>query len=179
MNLSPTDTLKIAGSLAGIAGCRFASFAYTSKETNETARHTVALGFDYMELVSKSLAKLIQKRKKLAGVDAIAADELIASFQATLNGTQTGYTKAEIYLPTTIRGLKVNTNDGSLQLFGLAMSKKIIIPGNPRKPVNSAPKTIAKNALRKDLPIGKFREFALDSGNLHTANIKGRTLTFA
>jgi hypothetical protein len=73
--------------------------------------------------------------------------------------------------------LKVNTVDNSLQLFGLVQSKTVITPG-VYKPVNSAAKTIAKNQIRKALPIGKFREFALDSGVIHGARVNGETLVF-
>lgn len=175
MNLIPAVDLIAA--LGSIQGCKFASLTYTAKESGEVARHNVLLGFNYRSSVEKSLSELEILRPSLSGVDAIAADELIESFRKTLNGTQDAYTKAETYADTAIRGLKVNTVDNSLQLFGLVQSKVVLVPGT-FKEVKSAPKTIAKNRLRKSLPIGKFREYALDPGAIHSARVNGETIEF-
>lgn len=175
MNLVPA--IQFIQSLGGIEGCRFASLTYTAKESGETARHTVLLGFNYRTCVEKSLLELEILRPSLSGIDAIAADELLESFRKTLAGTQDGYTKAETYADTAVKGLKVNTVDNSLQLFGLTQSKVVLVPGT-FKTVNSAPKTIAKNKLRKELAVGKFREYALDNGAIHGARINGETIEF-
>jgi hypothetical protein len=158
-------------------GAKFASLDYTSKDSGERARYTVILGFNYRNCVEKSLAELRETRKSLSGIDAIAADELLASFTATLDGTQENYTKADTYLDTDVPGIKVNSTDGTFQLFGLVHTKTVIEPGIHRV-VKSAEKTIRKNALRKALPVGKFREFALDVGHLATAKCKGETIEF-
>ena len=175
MNLVPAVNLIAA--IGGIRGCKFASLTYTAKESGEVARHTILLGFSYRKAVENSLLELEISRPNLTGIDAIAADELIASFKKTLDGTQDGYTKAETYADTAISGLKVNTNDNSLQLFGLTQSKVILVPGFHRV-VKSAEKTIAKNKLRKGLPVGKFREYALDAGVIHAARVNGEVIEF-
>lgn len=175
MNL--VSSIQFIAALGGIKGCRFASLTYTAKESGEVARHNVLLGFNYQTSVENSLIELEMMRPALTGVDAIAADELLTSFQKTLNGTQDGYTKSNCYADTAIKGLKVNTNDDSLQLFGLTQSKVVLVPGT-FKTVNSAPKTIAKNKLRKQLPVGKFREYAIDSGAIHGARMNGETIEF-
>lgn len=175
MNL--VSSIQFIQSLGGIQGCKFASLTYSSKESGEVARHNVLLGFNYKTSVENSLIELEMMRPTLTGVDAIAADELLTSFQKTLNGTQDGYTKSNCYADTAIKGLKVNTNDDSLQLFGLVQSKVIITPG-VHKVVKSAEKTIAKNKLRKQLPIGKFREYAIDSGAIHGARMNGECIEF-
>lgn len=169
--------VDMVAALGGIEGCRFASLTYTAKESGEVARHTVLLGFNYKTSVEKSLLELEILRPSLTGIDAIAADELLTSFKKTLDGTQDGYTKAETYKDTAVKGLKVNTVDNSLQLFGLTQTKVVLVPGK-FKPVNSSPKTIAKNKIRKELPVGKFREYALDNGAIHTAKINGETIEF-
>jgi hypothetical protein len=172
---------KIAAS-AGLA--RFASFVYTSVSTGEVARYTLQLGFDYRKCLEKSRLALEIDSPALAGIEAQAAAELIESIDASLAGTQTGYTKAETYVDAldstgkAVPGLKRNINDGSLQVFGLLHSKVQIAPPTiERKEVKSRPLTIAKNKIRKDLPIGKFREFALE--NLTTAKMNGETLELA
>ena len=175
MNLVPA--IQLIQSLGGIQGCKFASLTYTAKESGEVARHNVLLGFNYKTSVEKSLLELEILRPSLSGIDAIAADELLESFKKTLDGTQDSYTKAETYTDTAIKGLKVNTVDNSLQLFGLTQSKVVLTPGT-YKVVKSAKKTIAKNKIRKELPIGKFREYALDTGAIHGARINGETIEF-
>lgn len=172
---------KIAAS-AGLA--RFASFVYTSVSTGEVARYTLQLGFDYRKCLEKSRLALEIDSPALTGIEAQAAAELMASIDASLAGTQEGYTKADTYVDArdstgkVVPGLKKNVNDGSLQIFGLLHSKVQIAPPTiERKEVKSRPLTIAKNKLRKDLPIGKFREFALE--NLSVARINGDTLELA
>jgi len=175
LNLVPA--VQLIAAIGGIEGCRFASLTYTAKESGETARHTVLLGFNYRTAVEKSLLELEISFPSLSGIEAVAAEELIESFRKTLNGTQDAYTKADIYADTAVPGLKVNTNDNSLQLFGLVQSKVVLVPG-VHKVVKSADKTIAKNKLRKSLPIGKFREYALDSGAIRTARVNGEVIEF-
>ena len=98
----------------------------------------------------------------------------------SLSGTQTKYTKKDIYEDykvdgKTVQGIKVNKNDGSLKIFGLVTSKvQITPPVAPYKETKSAPLTIEKNRITKTLPIGRFREFALN--NLIVAKIDGETL---
>ena len=176
-NLNLVPAVQLIAALGGIHGCKFASLTYTAKESGEVARHTVLLGFNYRTAVENSLAELEIRRPNLSGIDAIAADELLLSFRKTLNGTQDGYTKAETYADTAVKGLKVNTVDNSLQLFGLTQSKVVLVPGT-FKTVNSSLKTIAKNELRKSLPIGKFREYALDNGAIHAARVNGEVIEF-
>lgn len=170
--------IHLISALGGIESCQFASLTYTAKESGEVARHNILLGFNYRTCLEKSLAELEIVRPFLKDIDAIAADELLESFRKSLAGKQDAYTKAETYVATSIRGLKVNTVDNSLQLFGLVQSKTVIVPG-VHKTVNSAPKTIAKNAIRKLLPVGKFREYALDPETIHGARVNGQTIEFA
>jgi hypothetical protein len=120
----------------------------------------------------------------LNGLDKQAADELLNSFVASLNGTQENYTKQDIYVDVsdssgkTVQGIKRNINDNSIQIFGLLHSKVQISPPTIEdKPVKSRPLTIAKNKLRKNLPVGKFREFALEY--LNVVKLNGETLELA
>lgn len=174
--------MKILDSIAAQAGlARFASFTYTTKTTGETARYTLQLGFSYRNVLQRSLLQLEIESQIMTGIDKEAADELIKSFKASLEGTQNKYTKKDIYKTytdengKTIQGLKVNQNDGTLKVYGLVHSKiQIDPPTKDRKPIDSAPLTIAKNKLRRNLPIGKFCEF--DLGSLSVAKIDGETL---
>ena len=53
-------------------------------------------------------------------------------------------------------------------------SKTVIKEGEPKKAVNSAPLTIAKDELRKLLKTNKYTQFALEMGN--TLKLNGETL---
>ena len=169
-------------SQAGLA--RFASFTYQSKSTGEVARYTIQLGFSYKNCLEKSKLALEIESAALTGLDKQAAEELLNSFAASLNGTQENYTKEHVYEDVTdssgktVQGIKKNINDNTLQIFGLLHSKVQISPPTIEdKPVKSRPLTIAKNKLRKSLPVGKFREFALE--NLNVVKLNGETLELA
>jgi len=47
------------------------------------------------------------------------------------------------------------------------------------KTVKSAPLTLAKDAMRRKLPVGKFREYSIQPQALETAKINGETLELA
>lgn len=172
--------------VAKINGNRFASLTYTAKGTGEVARHTVQLGFSYHNAVEKSLAMLDTLTADGCGV----ADETIfaqgvekvrASLQATLDAHAQGeqnpaYTKADVYAPL-FNGLNVSKTDGSFKLFGLTVAKTVLVSG-VHKVVKSAPLTVAGNKIRKALPIGAFREFAIDENTLALAKINGATIEF-
>ena len=170
--------LDLIASQAGLA--RFASFTYCSTSTGEVARYTLQLGFSYRNVLQKSIMELEVDKQIMSDLPRQAADEILASLNASLSGTQTKYTKKDIYEDykvdgKTVQGLKINKNDSSLKIFGLITSKvQITPPVTPYKKHNSAPLTIQKNLITKDLAIGRFREFALD--NLVVAKLNGETL---
>ena len=173
--------MKIIDLIASQAGlARFASFTYCSRSTGEVARYTLQLGFSYRNILHKSIIDLEVERQIMTDLPRQAADEILASLNASLAGTQSKYTKKDIYEDykvdgKTIQGIKVNKNDGSLKIFGLVISKVQISPEvTPHKKYNSAPLTVEKNRITKMLPIGRFREFALD--NLAIAKLNGETL---
>lgn len=172
-----TEMSSLLQKLKDNKGAKFASLVYTNNQ-GETSRYTILIGFSYRNAVEKSLATLSEQAEKmLAGsIEYIAASELIQSFQNTLNGEQKAYTKAHIYEDTDIQGVKRNTNDNSLKLFGLVVDKKVISEGEPKKPVKSSEKTIAKNKLSRELPVGKFSEFKLSPESLARMALNGDTI---
>jgi len=163
------------------AGTSFASIVYRSKGDSSLARYTIILGHSYSNLLKKSKNELQAKLdlNEFQGTDFLAAQEVLASLNKSLAAHAKGeqnsdYTKKDQYVSL---GNGVNLNeDGTIQLFGLIQSKVELQAGTPRKKVNSSAKTIAKNKIRKDLPVGRFREFALDSGNIQTLKCSGNTL---
>jgi len=158
-------------------GARFASFTYQAKGTGEVAQHTVALGVSIENAYRRDLALLKAKLPRLAGVEREACEELIASFTESLEkgaGNNSNYTCADVYAPV-CKGVKVHKETGALHVSGFSIAKNVISPG-VHKTVKSSAKTIAKNALRRGMKSGKFRQFAFES--LQSARIDGKTLVF-
>ncbi len=174
---------NIAKQLATIEGTQFASFTYLSKKAGELARHTLILGFSYHNLVEKSVTEL----EVLAAANAEtwtplqkqAADNVMASLTKTLAAHAAGeqnedYTKRDQYVHIG-NGLNLNTVDNTLQLFGLAHNKVVLVEG-VYPVVNSRPLTIAQNEIKSQLSISRMREFALDLSQVASARINGNTL---
>lgn len=177
---------ELHNTLETMSGARFVSLTYTAKESGEQARHTLIHGANYKTLIEKSLLALELQEKELKNLAAEkvkskesaeqAFNELVESFKATLNGTQENYTKAGMYV-TLSSGLKLNLNDNTLEIHGLAHNKIVLVPGVYPK-VNSRLKTIAKQTIRAELPVSKYRSFALDSGNIHAVRLQGEEIVF-
>lgn len=187
MEINENIIAEITKRITALKGARLASLTYLSKKAGELARYTANFGFSYHQVVEKSkleLGLLLEEDSRKATTDATkwnadyrqAAAELMASFDKTLAAHARGeqnddYTKKGQYIPLG-NGASLNTTDNSIQLFGLVLTKMTIIEGvYPH--VNSSAKTIAKNKIRKMLPIGNFREFALDNSQVAQMKVNG------
>jgi len=174
--------MRVLEKIAAQAGlARFASFTYVSKSTGEVAKYTVQLGFNYRNLLQKSIDQLEIDCQIMPDLQKQAAEEVLKSLRSSLDGTQNKYTKKDIYEPfkdssgKTIHGIKINKNDNSLKIFGLISNKtQITPPTTESKPRQSSLLVLEKEKIRKTLPVGRFREFALD--NLLTARLDGEML---
>lgn len=169
--------LQLIGNIAqnALTGARFASLTYTAKGSGEKARHTVALGVSLEKAYKRDIAILRGKRPQLTGVMAQACDELIASLEKSLAvgiGNNPAYTCADVYSPV-CAGVKVHKESGEVHVYGFSVAKKVLAPG-VFKAVNSSEKTKAKDALRRTLKSGKFRQFNLTE--LASARVNGKTL---
>lgn len=179
------NVLAVIRQVAAINGNRFASLVYRSKESGELARHTILIGFSYHNSIVESLKQLRAMTFEAGSIEAQAQAELIASFEKTLaahaDGKQNAdYTKGAVYDDVSldgvpVSGIRYNSNDGSFKLFGLSI-KKDVLENGVFKTVKSAPLTLAKNKLRRELPVGKFREYAIEAGALAGAKMNGETL---
>jgi len=177
---TPENTVEMLKNLLK-AGPGFASFTYRSKGDGSTARYTLNLGFKYITLLERSIQELRAKMdlNEFSGDELLAAKEVMASLEKSLeahkNGTQSeDYTRKGLMTPIG-NGVSIN-HDNSIQVFGLVQSKKILIEGAPKKEVKSKPMTILKNRIKKDLPISKFREFALDKETIMAIRVNGDTI---
>lgn len=175
-----TSLLKM---LDGVTGVRFASLTYRTKATSEVARYVVLLGASLTNAYKGDLEKVEAALPTLTDpLDIQAANEMIASFRQSLDkgfGKNDAYTLKDVYAPTGIDGVFVNTNDDTLHLRNVfVVSKAVIAAGTPRKPVNSKPLTIAKDKLKRSLGLrsNKLRQFVLD--NVSIAKVNGDTIIF-
>ncbi len=154
-------------------GARFASILYTAKGSGEIARHVVCLGVSVERAYRRDIAILTAKRPALVGVALQACDELIASLRESLTvgiGNNSAYTCKDVYL-NLATGIKAHAESGELYVTGFTVGKTVLSAGI-HKVVKSSPKTLAKNALRKGLKSGKFRQFALDAATVIRADGK-------
>lgn len=173
---------QITKAISQIKGCQFAALTYLSKSAGEVARYTVNLGFSYHNAVLKSVTELEILMNEISDKTSLeyqAAVEVMESLKKTLTahaeGTQNDdYTKKGQYIPIA-NGLNLNTTDNTIQLFGLLKSKVTLKEG-VHKEVKSKPLTLAKNKIRKQLTISKFREFALDTTNVGSVRVNGDTI---
>jgi hypothetical protein len=176
---------EIAKAIAQIQGAQFLSFTYLSKGAGELARHTLIAGFNYHTLVEKSVKEL----ETIIALEAAgwselqkqAANEVLASLNKTLAAHARGeqnedYTKRGQYIPVG-NGMNLNTADNTLQFFGLAHQKAVLVPGVYPN-VKSRPLTLAKNEIRDRLSVAKFREFAVDLENVASVRVAGNTIEF-
>ena len=168
--------LDSINSLAGKA--QFVSLTYTNAQ-KEKARYTIILNGNYRGVLEKSLLELNIQLPNLKEIEKEACEALIASLHKSIAANAAGevsedYTKKDLYIPSGVSGVKINSNDNSLELSGLLHSKVVLEPGEPRKPVRSAPLTVAKNQLRRQTAQGKFRTFCLE--NIQSARMNGSTL---
>ncbi len=176
---------EIAKAIAQIQGAQFLSFTYLSKGAGELARHTLIAGFNYHTLVEKSVKELetiiALEAAGWSELQKTAANEVLASLRKTLEAHARGeqnedYTKRGQYIPVG-NGMNLNTSDNTLQFFGLAHQKAVLVPGVYPK-VNSRPLTLAKNEIRDRLSVAKFREFAVDLENVASVRVAGNTIEF-
>lgn len=158
----------------------FIGITYTAKGTGETARHVLNLGVSYHNAVAKAIHELsCIDRKTLSGLEIEALDNVLGSYQNTLDKAAIGekndaYTKADVYIDI-CPGLKMNKNDFTFELHAMSVSKKVLVEG-VHKTVASRPLTIAQNKLKKGLAVDKYRSFKLSLEHLESIRIGGNEL---
>lgn len=171
-----TDFDRFVKMIDGGLACRFVSLLYRASGTGELARHTILLNVKREKCLEKDLEILNKLRPTLSGVDLQACDELIKSIQASLSGDNPEYTKKGYYSNHGERANVVVGAQGQVAIRGYTVRKEVIEPGE-YKSVKSAPKTIAKNKLRKQLRNTKIREFVVKPETFLSARHNGNTIS--
>jgi len=180
---------NIINSLSGINGVRYIGLVYTNQK-QETSRYVVNFGVSVEECKKRDFKKLQNTNPKTLGseypkigaeVFNVALDELLASSKQNLSEkkedrTTQSQSQTDAFI-TIFNGIRLKNggkNDGKLQVFGLRQSKKVLVEGEPYKPVNSSTKTIAKNVIRKNLT--KYVSMYMDE--IDSIRVNGDVLEF-
>lgn len=152
----------------------FVSFVYENDYA--VTRYTVHLGVCLRGAYERALKEL-EANRNLYVNDAVqlqAIDELIASVKNSLDkgiGNNDAYTKKDKY-ERLAPNLKYDKDSGKIYLSGFVIGKTVLEHKKDRKPVNSAPKTIAKNVIRKrHTKLDKFRDFILDEKHFGSISV--------
>ena len=174
--LQVINTIKNAVSKS-ITGVSFVSIKdYTNKQ-GEVSNNLINVGIKYESAKAKDIEFLqslnINEHNFKSSFALIeeARHILIDAFKNPDVNRSNG--QIDAYTPI-FAGVKVHNETGVLYVYGYRESKTVLIQGEPKKAVKSAPLTIAKDELRKLLRTGKFTQYALEVGNTIKAN--GETL---
>lgn len=165
--MSPLSTADVIAKLGQCGSAKFASFVHVAKRNGEIARHTVILHADYGNTLKKSLAKVMEMQPSFTGVDALACAEIVASINKSLSCKAQGiknddYTCKDVYVhPLGLDGIRVHKETGEIYIDVLTQTKVVLKAGEEKPPVKSAEKTIAKKKISRELPLDKYRTFAL------------------
>lgn len=152
---------------------------YTSATSGEKADHTICFHMSYQHALEKSIAAL-EAVIPADDLEAQAKGELLASYGKSLDKVKSEplevvgdhYDRIVLDNGEHLRGVKVHRESGDLHIFGLAMAKKVLTPGT-YKEVKSRPLTIAKDKLRKGLPVERFRQFIVKPGTYEAIRVEG------
>lgn len=166
---------ELVACLDGNNAAKFATITYRAKTSGELARYTVIFNVNRTNALKRDLAFLKSHRPSLSGIDAMACDELIASITETLEtGSNSLYTKKGYYAAEGNGNVQVSIRDKAY-VRGYVIRKDVIEKGE-YKAVKSAPKTVAKNKLRKKLKNTRIREFIIDTENFVCARTDGKAI---
>ncbi len=165
---------------------------YHSEKSGEIANHNILTNISVMNAKEKDcntlqnctdndLTSISKSASKIIAFDIfkLALSEMKTSAVKNLSEniedrTAQSQAQTNAYIQLS-KAIKIHKDTGNIHVFGMAISKRVIVPGE-YKPVNSADKTLAKNAITKqlDLRAGKFRTFIL--GNIESVTLNGETL---
>lgn len=176
--------------MENLNGAKFITIkGYKSETSGELADHNILTNIsvmsakqkDFETLKSADLEVVTKKSAKSIALDVfkVALSEMLTSAEKNLSENKEDRTaqsqaQTEAYINLS-NAIKIHKETGNIHIFGMAMSKNVIVAGT-YKQVNSSDKTIAKKEITKSLELrgGKFRTFIL--GNVNEVKMNGETL---
>lgn len=157
---------EVVGALGKGKGAKFANITYRVKKNNELARYRIILGANTETLYLKDIKALEVLLPTLTdNLQIEAATAILNSRNLSVAvgiGNNPAFTCADTYTHVEgIPGCKIHKETGVLYVSGLVEEKTVLEAGEPMKPVNSKPLTIAKRKIEKTLPSGRFRQLII------------------
>jgi hypothetical protein len=176
-----TPTLDLLLSFSKSKGAKFIAVnGYVAKGSGELANHVVNLNVSYENAIAKDIEFLKALDVKTLNDKGLGKDLMEQARQALLGAfispnvaRSEGQKEAYTHI---CNGVKVHNKSGDIHIYAMAVSKKVLIAGT-YKVVDSAPLTIAKDIVRKELKSTKYRQFKLS--NMLAATVNGETFNFA
>lgn len=177
--------------MANLNGAKFISLNnYKSEKSGEIANHTILTNISVMNAKEKDFETLKtadvevlnkQSKKSIAlEIYKTALSEMLCSAEKNLSEnfedrTISSQAQTDAYIQIN-KAIKLHKETGNIHIFGMAINKTVIVEGEPKKPVKSADKTLAKNEITKALNLraGKFRTFIV--ANVEGVTFNGETL---
>lgn len=155
---------------------------YKSATSGEVADHQIVFHMSYQSALEKSIAAL-ETVVPADDLEAQAKGELLASYRKSLDKVKSEpmeivgdhYERVIDADGNHVKGCKVHRESGELHLFGLALRKTVLVPGT-YKEVKRRPLTIAKDKLRKGLPVERFRQFIIAPGSFEEMRVENLSL---
>ena len=170
-----SKSLAVLQQLGSLEGVKLAEITYRNKGDKTLAKHTFRLGASIEKMYQDDIATIQSMLPTLQGIEYDAAIEVMKSLQESLQvgiGNNSAYTCAGVYVHIEdAQSCDAHKETGALYVVGESLSREVIEAGEPKKPVKSAPLTIAKNKIRHALKSDKIRRFKLT--NVASASIYG------
>lgn len=159
-------------------GCKFVTFLYTSKGTGETSKYQINFGISNKAACEHDREALLAYVPQNA-LEETAKAELLESLTETIEeGVSRSYTQVDTY-DYIGKGIRQHKQTGEIYIDGFVQSKEVISPAtNPKKPVNSRPLTLAKNAIKKacDFKRNRFGSFILNPEHIGGVRVCGEVV---
>lgn len=160
----------------------FLSLMGYRNESSEVADYSIIFHISYENALRRSLMAL-EPIVPDGTLEAQAKQELMDGYQKSLDKMaatpveeiEDAYTRFTDEDGTYIKGIKLHTETNTLHLYGLVNAKRVIIPGQ-YKSSNKRPLTIAKDKLRRMVPVSLFRQFIIQPSRVDSISVEGLSL---
>jgi hypothetical protein len=151
-------------------------------ESSEIADFSISFHISYRSALEKSRA-ILQGLTLSNDLERQAQSELIMSFdkslqnieQTPIEDIEDGYQRFFNEEGGYIKGVRLHIATDTLHLYGLVISKKVLIPGN-YKTVSHKPLTVAKSKLKYLTPMSRFRQFKILPSQVDYIRVEKLTL---
>jgi hypothetical protein len=176
--IAPAQIVALIKGLASIEGVKFVAIKNYENANGEISNYVINCGADYGKAKEADL-KALENKEALEGVtfgsvSMYAEQARIALIEAIKKPSKGSVAQTEAYL-TVAPNVRLHLDSGRLFVFGFTIpNSKVVLVEGVYPSVNSAPLTIAKDKIRKNLKHTKFRQFAFDQ--LKQVRLNGETL---